>query len=97
MFANRLGSAWSAQAREGCFTGANSDVCYGRRLAPFITWNAQVGKKFGENVLAQFTVVNVFDKQYRHDPGQSAYPYFNPWLGADPLGRRFFASLSYKF
>lgn len=97
LFANRLGSAWGAQAREGCFTGANSDVCYGRRLAPFITWNAQVGKKFGENVLAQFTVVNVFDKQYRHDPGQSAYPYFNPWLGADPLGRRFFASLSYKF
>ena len=97
LYASRFGSAWGAQAREGCFTGANANVCYGRRLAPLITWNAQVGKKFGENVLAQFTVVNLFDKQFRHDPGQSGYPYFNPWVGADPLGRRFYVSLSYKF
>lgn len=97
LYATRLGSAWGAQAREGCFTGVNSDVCFGRRLAPFITWNAQIAKQFGDNVLAQFTVANVFDKQYRHDPGQSGYPYFNPWVGSDPLGRRFYASVSYSF
>ena len=60
-------------------------------------WNMSVARKFGPDVTAQFTVVNAFDKQYRNDPGQIGYPYFNPWLGADPLGRRFHLSLSYRF
>ena len=97
LYATRLGSAWSAQERDGCFSGNNSHVCYGTKLAPFITWNGQIGKRFGENVLAQFTVVNLFNKQYRYDPGQSGYPYYNPWIGADPLGRRYYLSLNYSF
>ena len=97
LYATRLGSAWSAQERDGCFTGVNSGVCYGTKLAPYITWNGQIAKRFGENVLAQFTVSNLFDKQYRHDPGQSGYPYYNPWVGADPLGRRFYVSVAYSF
>lgn len=97
LYATRLGSQWSWQERDGCFTGNNSDVCFSSRTAPFITWNAQIAKKFGENVLAQFTIVNAFDAQYREDPGMSSYPYFDPWVGADPLGRRFYVSLSYKF
>ena len=97
IYVTRMGSAWSAQERDGCFTGANSHVCYGTKLAPFLSWNAQVGKRFGENILAQFTMVNVFNKQYRYDPGQSGYPYYNPWVGADPLGRRFYLSVNYSF
>jgi iron complex outermembrane recepter protein len=97
LFGTRYGSAWGGQARDGCFTGANSDVCFSRRVAPYMLYNLQVGKKFGENVLAQFTVVNLTNNQYRHDPGTSGYPYFNPWIGADPLGRRFFVSLAYRF
>lgn len=97
LFASRLGSAWGAQERDGCFTGANSDVCFSRRTRPFITYNLQLQKKFGPSVIAQFTAVNVLDTKYRHDPGYSSYPYFNPWVGADPLGRRFHFSLAYRF
>jgi outer membrane receptor protein involved in Fe transport len=99
LFASRLGSAWTARATtpDRCLTGVNSNVCWGRRLAPFITWNASVTKKFGPNVLAQFAVVNAFNKQYRRDPGDTTYPYFDPYVGADPLGRRFYMSLAYKF
>jgi hypothetical protein len=46
--------------------------------------------------IAQFDIVNVTNNQYRHDPGQG-YPYYNPWIGADPLGRRYAFSLSYRF
>lgn len=96
----RLGSAWGAQEVDGCVTAQtniNYGYCYGRKVAPMLLWNASVSRKFGPDLTAQFTVVNVFDKQYRNDPGQISYPYFNPWLGADPLGRRFYMSLSYRF
>lgn len=96
----RLGSAWGSQETDGCVTdpaSANFGYCYGRKLAPMHFWNMSVARKFGPDVTAQFTVVNAFDKQYRNDPGQIGYPYFNPWLGADPLGRRFHLSLSYRF
>ena len=56
-----------------------------------------MGKKFGENVLATFQVVNVFDNQYRKDNSNTTYPFYNPFIGADPLGRRFYVSLQYKF
>ena len=70
---------------------------YGDRLGPYMLYNLQVGKKFGDNVEATATVVNVLDNQYRYDASQTAYPFFNPFVGADPLGRRVFFSLKYKF
>jgi iron complex outermembrane receptor protein len=97
LFGTRYGSAWGYQERNGCFTGANSDVCFSRRVHPYMLYNLQVGKKFGDSVEAQLSVVNLLDNQYRDDPGNSAYPYFDPWIGADPLGRRFYLSVSYKF
>lgn len=99
LYATRMGSAWTSRATtpNQCYTGVNSGICWGRRLAPFFLWNASVAKDFGPNVTAQFTVVNAFNKQYRNDPGNSTYPYFNSYIGADPLGRRFYMSVSYRF
>jgi iron complex outermembrane recepter protein len=87
---------WSA-AVFGTRYGSNWNAAWTERLAPYMVYNLQVGKKFGPNVKVDFTVVNVTDNQFRHDPTQTAYPYFNPWIGADPLGRRFFVSATYKF
>ena len=70
---------------------------YGDRLGPYMLYNLQVGKKFGDNVEATATIVNVLDNQYRYDASQTGYPFFNPYIGADPLGRRVFVSVAYKF
>ncbi|TDK28468.1 TonB-dependent receptor [Luteimonas aestuarii] len=96
VYGSRLGSAWSFQEEDGCLLPPNDQVCFGRRLHPYMVYNLTVGKRFGPNLRAQFDVVNVTNNQYRHDPGQG-YPYFNPWIGADPLGRRYAFSLSYRF
>lgn len=40
---------------------------------------------------------NVLDKQFRRDPTETACPYFNPFIGADPLGRRFHVSMQSEF
>ncbi len=97
LYASRFGSAWSAAGRVGCLTGDNAGICYGRRLAPYITWNASINKRINDKVQAQLTVVNLFNKQYRFDPSQTGYPYYNPWIGADPLGRRLYLNVSYAF
>lgn len=97
LYASRFGSTGGAQGRDGCFTGDNANVCFGRKLAPYITWNASLTKRFSQNVMAQFTVVNLFNNQFRYDPGNSGYPYFTYYRGADPLGRRFYLSMSYSF
>jgi len=97
LYATRLGSAWGAQERDDCFSGDNEHVCFKRKLSSFTTWNGQVTKRFSDSIRGEFTVVNLFDKKYRNDPGESAYPYFNPWIGADPLGRRYYMSVSYSF
>ncbi len=94
VFGTRYGSAFSNAEADGTNSVGGS---YPRRLAPYFLWNLSVGKKFGENVLATFQVVNVFDNQYRKDNSYTAYPFFNQYIGADPLGRRFYMSLQYKF
>lgn len=87
---------WAASVF-GTRYGSNWDAAWESRLAPYMVYNMQVSKKFGPNVKVDFTVVNVTDNKYRNDPTNTAYPYFNPWIGADPLGRRFFVSATYKF
>jgi outer membrane receptor protein involved in Fe transport len=82
VFATRYGSAWR-----------NSGT---RRMAPWTLWNASVGKRFGD-LSVNFTVVNVLNHQYRYDDTNTAYPFFNYALGADPLGRRYFLEVGYKF
>ncbi len=70
---------------------------YGERLAPYMLYNVQVAKRFGPDLEVTGTIVNVLDNQYRYDASQTGYPFFNPFIGADPLGRRFFVSVAYKF
>jgi outer membrane receptor protein involved in Fe transport len=96
VFGTRYGSNGSFARTDGC--AANQpDRCWSRRLPPYMLYNLTVGKRFGEDVLAQFQVVNVFDNQYREDNSQTGYPFFNSFIGADPLGRRFNFSVQYRF
>ena len=44
----------------------------------------------------QFDVVNAFNEMYRRDPSQG-YPYYDYTSGADPRGRRYNFSVSYRF
>jgi iron complex outermembrane receptor protein len=60
-------------------------------------YNLTVSKKISDSVSMQFDVVNVLDNQYRKDNASTAYPFYQPFIGADPLGRRFNLSVSYKF
>lgn len=94
LFGTRYGSAFSYAEVPGTNSAGGT---YGRRLAPYFLWNMTVSKKFGPNVEASFQVVNLFDNQYRKDNSYTGYPFFNPYLGADPMGRRFYVSLGYKF
>ena len=60
-------------------------------------YNLTIGKKFGENINATLTVINLTDNQYRKDNSNTAYPYFDSLIGADPLGRRYNLSVNYRF
>jgi outer membrane receptor protein involved in Fe transport len=108
VFGTRWGSTGSADpslaAAANGFCGITTNPatsepnrCWGRRLAPYMLYNLTVGKRFGENVLTQFQIINVFDNQYREDNSNVAYPFFNSFRGADPLGRRFNVSVQYRF
>lgn len=77
--------------------GSNWNRAQTQRLGPYSVYNLQLTKKFGPNVTADFTVVNLTNNTFRRDPTDTAYPYFNPLIGADPLGRRYYVSLSYRF
>ncbi len=90
------GDEWGATLF-GTRYGSNWNAAWTERLAPYMQYNLQVSKKFGPNVRAEFTVVNLTDNQFRRDPTNTAYPYFNSYIGADPLGRRYYFSLSYRF
>lgn len=51
----------------------------------------------GPNTKVEATIVNLTDNQFRYDETYTSYPYFYNYIGADPLGRRFFVSLSHRF
>jgi iron complex outermembrane receptor protein len=89
-------SDWSATLF-GTRIGSNWNYAEDARLAPYMTYNLQVAKKFGDNLRAEFTVVNLTNNQFREDSTYTAYPYFNNYIGADPLGRRFNVSVAYRF
>jgi outer membrane receptor protein involved in Fe transport len=91
----RFGSNGNNVATEytDAFTGAHQ----GTRLHPYFLWNLTVAKKWGEHIDSQFTINNLANAQYRHDNSFVAYPFFDPFIGADPLGRRYYLSVGYKF
>ncbi len=94
VFGTRIGSNGNNAEDSGTNLAGQS---YGPRLKPYMLYNLQVGKKISPNLEASATLVNVFDNQYRYDASYTAYPFFNNYLGADPLGRRVFVSVAYKF
>ena len=103
LFGVRYGSTGSADpsaaaaARGYCAPAPEQSRCWGRRLAPYMVYNMTVNKRFGENVLAQLQIVNLLDNQYRQDNSRIGYPFYDPAIGADPLGRRFDLSVQYRF
>jgi iron complex outermembrane recepter protein len=90
----RFGTSRSSALRDGVNAAGGT---FSDRLGPYMLYNLQVGKKFGDKVTASFTVNNVFNRQYRYDASATGYPFFSPFVGADPLGRRYFATINYKF
>jgi outer membrane receptor protein involved in Fe transport len=94
VFGTRFGSNGNWVEAEGCNAAG---TCYGDRLPPYMVYNLQVGKRWGENLYTTFTVVNVLDNQYRYDASQTGYPFYNSFIGSDARGRRFFATAEYKF
>jgi iron complex outermembrane recepter protein len=93
--------AFTRYGSNGNFVGAagtnTAGTEYGTRLKPYIVYNYQIGKVFTPKLRGTFTVVNLTDNKYREDASQTGYPFFDYTVGADPLGRRFFASLEYSF
>ncbi|MEO6103515.1 MAG: TonB-dependent receptor, partial [Pseudoxanthomonas sp.] len=91
----RYGSNRSAQRGDYLdpYTGATES----RRLGPYFLWNVTVARQFGENLSAQLSIVNAANHQYRYDAGNFSYPFFDYTIGADPLGRRYFLNVNYKF
>jgi outer membrane receptor protein involved in Fe transport len=94
LFATRYGSNGNSVNAAG--TNAVG-TAFGVRLPPYMLYNFQVGKRINDNLRASVTVVNLFNNQYREDPSETRYPFFEYYLGADPLGRRYNANISYKF
>ncbi len=87
---------WSATLF-GTRLGENMNWAETGRLKPYITYNLQVGKKIGTNTKVDLTVVNLTDNQYRWDDTYTSYPYFYSYIGADPMGRRYYLSVTHSF
>lgn len=87
---------WSATLF-GTRLGENMNWAETHRLKPYITYNLQVGKKIGTNTKVDLTVVNLTDNQYRWDDTYTGYPYFYSYIGADPMGRRYYLSVTHQF
>jgi iron complex outermembrane receptor protein len=99
VFGTRYGSNGVFAEASGCDTavGGNPNLCWGERLQPYMIYNLNIEKQWTENLETSLTIVNVLDNQYRYDPSQLGYPFFQYYLGADPAGRRFYFSAEYKF
>ena len=94
VFGTRLGTAFSNAAVDGTNAAGGS---YPRRLPPYMLYNLTLGKRFGDNLRAELQVLNVLDNQYRVDNSFTGSPFYQPWIGADPLGRRYYLSLNWRF
>ncbi|WP_190285653.1 TonB-dependent receptor plug domain-containing protein [Montanilutibacter psychrotolerans] len=65
------------------------------RTAPYLVWNAGIGKKINERASLGLQVNNLFDKLAPRDDSYTQYPYFNPTYS--PVGREVFVKFDYKF
>lgn len=93
LFGTRYGTIRNAA---GVATTNAAGIYSPLRLPPYMLYNLAITRKFGENIEAQLQIANLGNRQYRYDSSQ-AYPFFNPYNGSDPFGRRYNLSVSYKF
>lgn len=94
VFGTRMGSNGSFAQVDGTnLAGGN----YPRRLPPYMTYNLSLARNFGDSLNATLSVINVLDNQYRKDNSYTAYPFYDTYIGADPLGRRYNLSVTWKF
>ncbi len=94
LFGTRFGSSRSSAGADGVNAAGTR---FSDRLGPYMLYNFQISKKFSDSVVAQFSINNVFNNQRREDASATAYPFYSPFVGGDPLGRRFFVTVNYKF
>ncbi len=94
LLGTRLGSIFSAARANG--TNA-AGTPFHWRLPAWTTYNLTVDRRINPNMSLNFAIINLTNSQYREDPSQTGYPFFNGYKGADPLGRRYNITLTYKF
>jgi outer membrane receptor protein involved in Fe transport len=98
VFGTRYGSNGSNGAISTGTGGTNAaGDTFPRRLPPYMLYNMTVRKSITENLSLQLQVLNVLDNQYREDASFTAYPFFQQYIGADPVGRRFYMTAEYRF
>lgn len=96
IFGQRVGSTGSAAGTDGCYAPPNDHICYRARLQPWTLYNWSIGRKFSPKLTMQLDVINVANEMYRFDNSQG-YPFYDYTIGADPRGRRYNFSVSYRF
>ncbi len=94
VFGTRYGTVFSAAGVDGTNTAGGT---FPRRLKPFMVYNFTLSKRITSDLTASLGVINVTNNQYRKDNSATGYPFFEYYLGADPLGRRYQVQLEYKF
>lgn len=65
------------------------------RIAPYITWNFNAGKRITENVKLTGYINNVTDNVHPRDDGFNSYPYF--WRAFSPVGREVGMQVDWTF
>ncbi|MEP6483045.1 MAG: TonB-dependent receptor [Rudaea sp.] len=67
-----------------------------KRLGPTFMYNASLNYRFSERLAASLIVNNLFDSKPGRDPSWTSYPYYaSNWFS--PVGRAYFAEVSYRF
>ena len=67
-----------------------------KRLGPTFMYNASINYRFSERLAASLIVDNLFDSKPGRDPSWTSYPYYaSNWFS--PIGRAYFAEVSYRF
>lgn len=65
------------------------------RIAPYILWNANVGKHVAPDLRLSFFVNNIFNKFHPRDDSFDTYPFF--YYSYSPVGREVSAQIEYSF
>jgi len=62
-----------------------------------MVYNLTMGYEFTEKFNATFIINNLLNNYTRFDPTNTAYPFYDAFIGQDPRGRAFSLRAEYKF